>query len=70
MIDGLIDRLKVFLENKTYTYIQDSFEYNFNGYVLEVKEYGFLFLDDKLGEIELNFSSIKKINFSNRGKNG
>ncbi len=68
MIEGLIDRLKVFLENKTYTYIQDTFEYNFNGYVVLVKEDGFLFLDDKLGEIELNFSSIKKINFSNRGK--
>ena len=68
MIEGLIDRLKVFLENKTYTYIQDYFEYNFNGYVVLVKEDGFLFLDDKLGEIELNFSSIKKINFSNRGK--
>ncbi len=68
MIEGLIDRLKVFLENKTYTYIQDYFEYNFNGYILLVKEDGFLFLDDKLGQIELNFSSIKKINFSNRVK--
>ena len=68
MIEGLIDRLKQFLENKTYTYIQDSFEYNFNGYVVLVKEDGFLFLDDKLGQIELNFSSIKKINFSSRVK--
>ena len=68
MIEGLIDRLKVFLENKTYTYIRDYFEYNFNGYILLVKEDGFLFLDDKLGQIELNFSSIKKINFSNRVK--
>ena len=68
MIEGLIDRLKVFLENKTYTYIRDYFEYNFNGYVILIKEDGFLFLDDKLGQIELNFSSIKKLSFSNRGK--
>ncbi len=68
MIDGLIDRLKQFLENKTYTYIQDSFEYNFNGYILEVKDNSFKFKDDVLGNIEMGFSIVKKINYSTRGK--
>lgn len=67
MIDGLIDRLKQFLENKTYTYIQDSFEYNFNGYVIEVKDSSFMFKDDILGSIEISFNIVKKINYSNRG---
>ncbi len=67
MIDGLKDRLKLFLENETYTYIQDIFKFNFNGRVLEIFEYKFSFLDDVLGRIEINFSDVVKLNYSNRG---
>ena len=66
MIDGLIERLKLFLRNETYTYLQDIFEYNFNGRVLEVRETSFIFLDDVLGSIEINFSDVIKLNYSNR----
>jgi hypothetical protein len=68
MIDGLIDRLKLFLQNETYTYIKDIFEYNFNGLVLEVKENSFLFLDDKLGKIEISFSDVVVLTYSTRNK--
>ena len=68
MIDGLIDRLKLFLQNETYTYIKDIFEYNFNGLVLEVKEHSFLFLDDKLGKIEISFSDVVVLTYSTRNK--
>jgi hypothetical protein len=68
MIDGLIERLKLFSSNETYTYIKDIFEYNFNGVVLEIKENSFLFLDDKLGKIEINFNDVSVITFSTRNK--
>lgn len=66
MIDGLNERLKLFLEDKTYTYLGDIFSYNFNGYILKIEENKFLFLDDKLGEIWVNKSDIKTISYSNR----
>ncbi len=69
MIDGLIDRLKLFLVNETYTYIQDIFKYNFNGRVLAIRDKTFLFLDDVLGEIEINFSDVIKINYSTKENN-
>ncbi len=67
MIDGLIERLELFLKNETYTYVQDIFKYNFNGRVLEIKEHSFIFLDDVLGKIEINFSDVVKVNYSKRG---
>ncbi|KKN12887.1 hypothetical protein LCGC14_1011830 [marine sediment metagenome] len=67
-IDLLKGRLKLFLENETYAYIQDIFKFNFNGRVLEVYDKKFLFLDDVLGKIEINFSDVVKVNYSNRGK--
>jgi len=68
MIDGLIERLKLFSRNETYTYIKDIFDYNFNGIVLEVKENSFLFLDDKLGKIEINLNDVSIITFSTRNR--
>lgn len=68
MIDGLIERLELFLKNETYTFIKDIFEYIFNGRILEVKENSFLFMDDVLGKIEINFSDVVKVAYSNRGK--
>ena len=68
MMDGLIDRLNSFLKNETYTFIQDSFKYIFNGYIIKVKDNSFIFKDDKLGNIEIDFSVVKKINYSNRDK--
>ena len=67
MIDGLKERLILFLKNETYTYIQDIFKFNFNGRVLEIKDSTFLFLDDVLGQIEINFSDVVKVNYSKRG---
>lgn len=68
MIDGLKERLVQFLDDKTYTYIRDSFEYNFNGYIIEVHENSFLFLDDVLGKIKIQFGIVIKIGYSNKGK--
>ncbi len=67
MIDGLKNRLKLFLKNETYTYVQDIFKFNFNGRVLEIKNNSFIFLDDVLGKIEINFSDVVKVNYSKRG---
>ncbi len=66
MIDGLKDRLKLFLKNESYTYLQDIFKYNFNGRVLELKENSFIFLDDVLGKIEINFNDVVKLAYSTR----
>lgn len=68
MIEGLMERLKLFLANETYTYIQDIFKYNFNGRVLEIKEHSFIFLDDKLGKIEINLNDVSTITFSTRNR--
>lgn len=68
MIDGLKDRLKLFLQNETYTYIQDIFKYNFNGRVLKLKENSFIFLDDVLGSIEINFNDVVKLAYSTRNQ--
>ena len=68
MIDGLIDRLNLFLQNESYAYVQDIFKYNFNGRVLEIKENSFIFLDDELGKIEINFPDVVKVNYSNKDK--
>ncbi len=68
MIDGLKDRLKLFLDNETYTWIQDIFKFNFNGRVLELKENKFVFLDDKLGNIEINYNDVVNANYSNKNK--
>jgi|TARA_Y100000310_G_C20535824_1_gene740786 hypothetical protein len=68
MIEGLDNRLKLFLEDKTYTYFKDIFNYNFNGFIIKIEENKFLFNDDKLGEIWINKSDIKTISFSTRNK--
>lgn len=64
----MINRLKLFCENETYTYIKDIFDYHFNGFVLEVYDTKILFSDDVLGDIEINFSDIKIVNYSTRNK--
>lgn len=68
MIDGLIDRLNNFLENNTYSWIVDIFNFNFNGYVKSVEENKFLFLDDKLGEIIINCNDVKSITYSTKDR--
>ncbi len=70
MIEGLNERLKLFLDEKTYTYLRNIFEYNFNGYVLKIEESKFLFNDDKLGEIWINKNDIKTISYSTRNQGG
>jgi hypothetical protein len=66
MIDGLNDRLNNFLENKTYTWIIDKSNFNFNGFIKKIEDSKFLFLDDELGEIPFNKEDIIFINFSRK----
>ena len=68
MIDGLNERLLNFLENKTYTWLQDIFQFNFNGYVKEIEEGRFYFLDDELGLIWINKNDITLISYSKKEK--
>lgn len=68
MIDGLLNRLKLFLKNETYCYVQDIFKFNFNGRILNIKHDSFLFMDDILGSIEINFSDVLKLSYSTRNK--
>jgi hypothetical protein len=68
MIDGLNDRLNGFLENNTYTWLKDIFEFNFNGYVKKIEELKFLFNDDELGEIWINKRDITFISYSKKEK--
>lgn len=68
MIDGLNDRLKLFLEKQTYTYLQDIFKYNFNGFVKQIEKTNFLFCDDKLGDIWINKNDLREISYSTRNK--
>ena len=68
MIDGLDDRLNSFLSDNTYTWLRDIFEFNFNGYVKQIEESKFLFLDDELGEIWVNKRDIAFISYSKKGK--
>lgn len=60
------ERIKIYLENSTYTYIKDIFDYNFNGYIKENKEGHIIFCDDKLNIIPINKSDIKVINISTK----
>ncbi len=66
--DEKIERLKLFLKEKTYTYIFDIFEYNFNGYVKKLDENKILFLDDVLGQIPIRIAEIKAVNYSTKEK--
>lgn len=68
MIERLNERLNEFLENNTYTWVRDIFQFNFNGYVKKIEEHKFLFLDDELGEISLNKNDITSISFSKKNK--
>ncbi len=66
--DEKIERLKLFLKEKTYTYILDIFEYHFNGYVKDLDEKKIIFLDDVLGKIPIRIAEIKFVNYSTKEK--
>ncbi len=66
--DEKIERLKLFLNEKTYTYILDIFEYNFNGYVKDLDKNKIIFLDDILGKIPIRLAEIKSVNYSTKEK--
>ena len=68
MIDGLIERTQGFLENNTYTWIKDIFDFNFNGYILKISDSSILFNDDELGEIWINKEDISLISYSKKNK--
>ena len=64
----IIDRIKLFLKEKTYTYIQDVFEYNLNGFIKETTDERIIFEDDKLGDIPIIIDNIKVITYSTKHK--
>ena len=68
MKDGKKEQLELFLKDETYAFIKDIFGYFFNGRVLEIFENKFLFMDDVLGKIEINFSDVVKVAHSTRNK--
>ena len=66
--DEKIERLKLFLKERTYTYIFNIFEYHFNGYVKDLDKNKILFLDDVLGKIPIRIAEIKSVNYSTKEK--
>ena len=64
----LIERLKMFLSENTYTYIQDNFGYHFNGYIKKIDDVKIIFNDDGLGEIPISIDGIFKLTYSNKSK--
>jgi len=70
MIEGLDDRLNLFLEKEIYTYIKDIGHFNFNGYVKKIEGVSFLFLDDELNEIWINKNDVVILTYSNKNKEG
>jgi len=68
MIDGLGERLQTFLENNTYTWIKDIFDFNFNGFVIKIGDTSILFDDDELGEIWINKKDINLISYSKKNR--
>lgn len=62
------ERLKLFCEEKTYTYIKDSLDYFFNGYIILLEEDKVYFNDDKLGTIPILIKDIMEVTYSNRKK--
>jgi len=68
----MIDRLKLFLEQETYSFILDIYNFHLNGYIVEIDEDKVWFNDDKLGKIPIRLNDIKTISYSNkkRDENG
>jgi hypothetical protein len=66
MIDD--DRLNLFFESQTYTWLKDIFDFNFNGYIKQIEEHKFLFKDDVLGDIWINKRDITFIGYSTKEK--
>ena len=62
------ERLKLFLDEKTYTYIVDIFRYNFNGFVKKIDENKILFEDDELGLIPIRIKEILEVTYSKKNK--
>jgi Ser/Thr protein kinase RdoA (MazF antagonist) len=68
MIDGLSERLQGFLDNNTYAWIKDIFDFNFNGYIIKISDVAILLNDDELNEIWINKSDIALISYSKKNK--
>jgi hypothetical protein len=66
--EDIIERLKLFLKLSTYTYIQDIFDFNMNGFVKKINENSIIFKDDELGEIPIRILDIKKLSYSTKNK--
>ena len=67
-IEEKIERLTLFLENKTYTYIRDKFGFGFNGYTQKIDTVKILFLDDELAIIPIAIKDIVTIDYSKKIK--
>jgi hypothetical protein len=65
-----IERANLFLENKTYTYIKDIYNYNFNGFIISIDDIKITLKDDILGNIPIRISDIQEINYSTKNKGG
>ena len=61
-----IERLKLFLENKTYTYIKDIFNYNFNGFIKRIDDLKIILEDDELGNIPIRITDINELTYSKK----
>lgn len=72
MIDNndKIERLKFFCEKKIYTHIKDKFDFNFNGFVININETdnSVIFEDDILNHIPILINDIAEINYSTKNK--
>ena len=66
----LIERLNLFLKEKTYIYIRNFNGYNFNGYIKEINNQRIILDDDILGQIPILINDIdpKKLTYSTRNK--
>jgi len=64
----VIERLKVFKTNNTYTYILNIYSKFFNGFIVNVNDTLLLFTDDVLGQIPILIKDIKYVDYSNSNK--
>ena len=63
------ERIDLFLENKTYTFIKLNSGSIFNGYITPKRGKGTIELkDDKLGKIPILIKEIEIIAYSNKGQ--
>ena len=63
------ERIKLFLKNKTYTFISLKSKGIFNGYILSVDESSIMFDDDFLNVIPIIIDEIDILDYSKKKQN-